>query len=170
MGLTLGLTASAEKTFELSATRFSVQDAREEAFYDLPLTLNTRQFGWADPDWPNKQSQPGQRIVTVFDDGSYGVKIPGRIHRFYYNALGVLEIVQVNSAGESYPRKGAQYCVGPYCKRLGLSEGSLMGVVLDVSPEEGYLFYPDKRLAAIWRNDVCTRPDGRACGTRKTLR
>ena len=139
---------------------YTVEQARKEAFadvqYRLPQSIINAHF--KDPNYEENMKAKGKgiidlgnRLVTYFSDGGYGVLYKkNQYFEYYYYADGKLEMIGKRTS-TSYPAKSYKYD----------TEGKLQSVILYVKKGESYNFTPTGQLNGIWHNNKCYDINGK---------
>lgn len=146
---------------------WSVDSAREEAFRGASPRMDLSRFPATDPYLRQhhvarliRREHVGDRLLTYFDNGSYGVSQAGSLQGVYYNASGRLFAVDFD-LGKDYPIKSYKY---------SYPSGRLLSVSISVSAGEDFVFTPDGQLSAHWVGDQCFDATGAQLGNRTALK
>jgi len=159
------------------AKTWTVDMAREEAFKNARPWVDVSQFPGIDPNLiENKMAvergggKEGNRVITVFDSGTYSVQSANDALRgYYYSASGELEFVEFLSVYDRYniyPFKTYRYIASD----ADSSRGLLVRIGIQVGPSDSFNFMPTGKLLSHWINSKCYSPDGSSCGTRMTFK
>ncbi len=139
---------------------YTVEQARKEAFADVEYRLpqSIIKAHLKDPDYEENMKANskgiidlGNRLVTYFSDGGYGVLYKkNQYFEYYYYADGKLEMIGKRTS-TSYPAKSYKYD----------TKGKLQSVILYVKKGESYSFTPSGQLSAHWIGNKCYDLNGK---------
>ncbi len=166
----------------------TLPEARDAAFSGPIPSIQMGQYAAFDPSFRENQHvirqgggrvtlpDGGAKVVTVFEDGDYGVRLftqsdieqniypPG----LYYTPQGALKAIEI-TYGNEYPYKAFKYAYGNHFEPL-FQHGELMNVRLNVKRSDTYIFWPNGQLIAHWVGNACYNTNGSSCGQRQTHR
>ena len=143
--------------------------AREETFSNVTYALGPNEFRdyWTDPNFAanksaldNGMNRSGNRQLSLFSDGTYGVRYNNDpYHNYYYSNEGALFKVDVlNKPYYVYPHRYIAY--NKY--------GSFKNATYVVSKHEQYLYDSGQNLMGHWIDDACYDAKGNVLMLRKT--
>lgn len=152
---------------------WSIDDARREAFREAKPWVDVSMYPPVDPHLLENRiavqqggGQAGNRIITVFSSGGYGVSYESSpLTSFQYEANG-----EINSVTFFNKNKLYKHCLYKTCQALNLRNGAVWAVGIEVSERQAFLFNPDGKLISEWRGDQCYKADGSSCGTRRSFK
>ena len=147
---------------------FNAEIAREETFNNIVYTLDPEEFKehWSDPNHvinyntlKNGQNRIANRELSLFSDGTYGVRyLSDPYHNYYYDPEGVLFKIDVlNKPFNVYPHRSIAY------NRYG----SFKNATFVISKTEQYLYDVNKKLLGHWVGNACYDSKGNVLMLRK---
>jgi len=146
-------------------TPWTVEKARQEALKYIPDPFDTRIVESADPHYAENQrakqlhqQQVGNRTLTFFTTGGYGVSELGSTLAYYYDKDGHLQFLEVGHGESKYPYKSYKF---------SYPSGKLLSVSLNITPLESYVFGPGGILAGHWVGPYCYDTHGNPQGLRR---
>jgi hypothetical protein len=146
---------------------YSVDDARQESFHDLPTDVDPSVYGKRDPNFKDhfearldESRYMKDRVLTYFNNGSYAVYRKGAYECFYYTYEGQLFKVGVSNKPRGmnlFPNRDVVY---------DAKTGKMTSVGLFVARGESFVFHPDGSLIAHWQQNQATDESGSVILTR----
>ena len=147
--------------------KIKVDQARQVAFENLPLQVNTSDYPPLDPDRViNLQAKvqhqiclPDRRVDTL-SDGVYRIAFFGNFYGIYYNPDGSSLKIDILTKPfvpnpymmpNRYPIRRAQY---------RYPSGKLLNTGISVSPTEDYYFHPTGQLDFYCLGNACYSANG----------
>ena len=166
--LTLFLVLPAQALILQGNAQFNAELAREETFNNINYALGPNAFRdyWSDPNHVanygalhNGKNKIENRYLSLFSDGSYGVRyINDPYHNYYYDSEGSLFKVDVlNKPFDVYPHRSVAY------NRYG----TFKNATFVVSKNEQYLYDVNKKLMGHWVDNACYDDKGNVLMLRK---
>lgn len=140
---------------------FNAEIARQETFNNIDYALGPNAFRdyWNDPNYEsnygalkNGANKVSDRQLSLFSDGSYGVRyLNDPYHNYYYDENGTLFKVDVlNKPYNVYPHRSVAYN----------RHGAFKNATFAVSKNEQYLYDSSKKLMGHWVDNACYDENG----------
>ncbi len=135
-----------------------IQKARQLAFKNSKPQLDPEKYAAVDPQYEENKKQSltkrkffrGNRSITYFEDGTYGVSDFDTFESLHYDPSGNLKTIIVKKFDRKdniyFPNADLQY---------EYPSGQLKGIAYRLSPDEIYGFRPDGTLSTHCINDRC---------------
>ncbi len=130
---------------------YTVESARKEAFADVKYSISSRiiKNNKFDPNYEeNKKlikqgiNETNDRYITYFADEGYQIVYKKNLLiEFFYKKNGDLEHIE-KVYGNKLPLKSAKFDLN----------GKLIRIVLTVSKDNAYIFFPNGQLESHWLN------------------
>lgn len=147
---------------------FNAEAARQQTFDNINYALGPNEFRdyWNDPNHDanysaltNGNNVLGNRYLSLFSDGTYGVRyMNDPYHNYYYEENGTLFKVDVlNKPFNVYPHRSIAY--NKY--------GTFKNATFAVSKKEQYLYDVNKNLLGHWVDNACYDGKGNVLMLRK---
>ena len=131
---------------------YTVESARKEAFADVKYSISSRiiKNNKFDPNYEeNKKlikqgiNETNDRRITYFATKRYCITYKNNPYiSYYYNFNGIINHIEV-AQNKKLPLKSALYDIN----------GKLIRIVLSVSNNDSYIFFPNGQLESHWIDD-----------------
>lgn len=164
---------------------WTIDSAREEAFKNLKSWLN---LSWASPIDPNlienkqalnnRQGRIKNRIITQFDDGSYGVWVLDEDNYdkvYYYFASGKLVSIDfsifptyINNLQDYFKYNDTNQIYPIKIYKHSYPDGKIINITMTVKDGNSYMFKPSGVLEFHWVGADCYDDNGKKILTRET--
>ena len=131
---------------------YTVESARKEAFADVKYSISSRiiKNNKFDPNYEeNKKliqqgiNETNDRYIAYFAKGGYEIVYKNNLFiEYYYDKNGILEHLEEREC-LSFPMRSVKYD----------TKGNLIRIVLSVSRDDVYIFFPNGQLESHWLNN-----------------
>ena len=145
---------------------YNVNTARSLAFENIETKININKYKKHFIDTNKKENlialKQGKtkyknRYLTRFSDGSYSIRYSSQnLTSYYYNIHGHLDYIEFDEKHNTYPSKRLSYNI----------DGDLDSIILNVTPNEQFVFDVNKKLVAHWIGKNGYDENGELFGTR----
>lgn len=166
---------------------WTVDSARKEAFKDLKPVLD---LSWAPPIDPNlienkqalnnRKKKVGNRVITQFGDGSYGIQILDEDNydkEYYYSSSGELNAIDfrifpttIYSLQDFLASEQTDSIYPVKIYKHDYPSGKIIIIALKVKKGEDYIFKPAGELQYHWVGNNCYDLNGNIAITRNILK
>lgn len=176
----------AKEPFKLSVKEdYSIDSLRQEAFKNLKESIDVSMYEPIDPNLiENKEAikqqkvQINNRTITYDGSGSYSIRFisPNLFDKtFCYNSSCKLEFVAIDVYSiktklyETFLKNNNQ--IYPYKSFIyNYPSGTLASVLINITPEKQYYFYPNGSLTGYCIKNNCYNSNNELLGTLKTFK
>ncbi len=177
LSLMLSIPFSAAQTLLEGGVKkvWTIPEAREEVFKGAQGVIDTWGFPTVDPNRQEnfkaialKKGIVANRQITVFNDKSYGVTEECSLETRYYDPVGALTMIQLDST----PGFSNDYCEMPFpskALRYDYPSGRLIQAAFSTSEKNDYVYEADGSFLGHWLGAKCYNEDGSTCGWRRSF-
>ena len=131
---------------------YTVESARKEAFADVKYSISSRiiKNNKFDPNYEENKKliqqgivETNDRYIAYFAKGGYEIVYKNNLFiEYYYDQNGILEHLEEREC-HSFPMRSVKYD----------TKGNLIRIVLSVSRDDVYIFFPNGQLESHWLNN-----------------